>query len=234
MSSSVPTGGILSLMRRLHPNPADDVSIADCYAADRPRPAERPWIAACMVSGLDGSTAIDRSSRGLSNATDTRVLLGLRELADVLLVGAETARLEGYGAPKGDRLRVAVVSRTGRFDFSSPLWTSGRSVLLLPEDAPEVPVESIRAGIGSLDLAAAVRRLEGDVIQCEGGPRLNGMLATHDLIDELNLTISPQITGGSSDRLTFGAPEAARAMELAHVLEEDGYLFTRWLRRREP
>lgn len=221
-------------MRRLHPNPADDVSIADCYAADRPRPAERPWIAACMVSGLDGSTAIDRSSRGLSNSTDTRVLLGLRELADVLLVGAETARLEGYGAPKGDRLRVAVVSRTGRFDFSSPLWTSGRAVLLLPEDAPEVPVESLRAGVGSLDLAAAVQRLEGDVIQCEGGPRLNGMLAAHDLIDELNLTISPQITGGSSDRLTFGAPEAARAMELAHVLEEDGYLFTRWLRRREP
>lgn len=221
-------------MRRLHPNPADDVSLADCYAADRPRPAHRPWIAACMVSGLDGSTAVERSSRGLSNATDTRLLLTLREMADVVLVGAETARLEGYGAPRGDRLRVAVVSRSGRFDFDSPLWTSGRAVLLLPEDAPEVPVDSIRAGVGSLDLAAAVARLDADVVQCEGGPRLNGMLSAHDLIDELNLTLSPQITGGSSDRLTFGAPEAVRAMDLAHVLEEDGYLFTRWLRRREP
>jgi len=234
MSSAVPTGGILSLMRRLHPNPADEVSLADCYAADRPRPAHRPWIAACMVSGLDGSTAVARSSRGLSNATDTRLLLTLREMADVVLVGAETARLEGYGAPRGDRLRVAVVSRSGRFDFDSPLWTSGRAVLLLPEDAPEVPVDSIRAGVGSLDLAAAVTRLDADVVQCEGGPRLNGMLSAHDLIDELNLTLSPQITGGSSDRLTFGAPEAVRAMDLAHVLEEDGYLFTRWLRRREP
>lgn len=221
-------------MRRLHPNPADDVSIAECYTADRPRPTDRPWIAACMVSGLDGSTAIDRSSRGLSNTTDTRVLLGLRDLADIVLVGAETARLEGYGAPRGEHLRVAVVSRSGHFDFDSPLWTSGRAVLLLPEDAPEVPVESIRAGVGTLDLGAAVRRLDADVVQCEGGPRLNGMLAAADLIDELNLTLSPQITGGTSDRLTFGAPEAARAMELAHVLEEDGYLFTRWLRRREP
>lgn len=221
-------------MRRLHPNPADDVSIVECYGTERHRLPDRPWITACMVSGLDGSTAIDRSSRGLSSSADTRLLLGLRGMVDVVLVGAETARQERYTAPTRDGLRLAIVSRTANFDFDAPLWASDRVVLLLPDDAPDVPVASIRAGVGTLDLAAAIARLDADIVQCEGGPRLNGLLTAHDLIDELDLTISPQITGGSSDRLTFGAPELAHPMDLTHVLEEDGYLFTRWLRRRGP
>ncbi|MDP2292779.1 MAG: dihydrofolate reductase family protein, partial [Actinomycetota bacterium] len=141
--------GSLSLMRSLFPHPADHVTVRECYDAPRPRPAHRPWVALCMVAGLDGSTVVDRTSRGLSNATDQEVLLTLRSFADVILVGAATVREEGYGPPRRDGQRIGVVSRSGRLDFDTPLFTSGKAFMVLPTDAPSVPVPSVRAGVGS-------------------------------------------------------------------------------------
>jgi riboflavin biosynthesis pyrimidine reductase len=184
-----------------------------------------------MVAGLDGSTVVDRNSRALSNPTDQQLLITLRSLVDMVLVGAGTVRAEGYGPPKRPELRIAVVSRTADFDFDQPLWTSGRAILILPTDAPTVPVESIRAGVGQVDIAAAVAQLDARVVQAEGGSTLNGMLAAAGLIDELNLTISPQLNGGSGARLTAGAPELVTPMRLAHVLEDTGFLFTRYVRQ---
>jgi riboflavin biosynthesis pyrimidine reductase len=189
-----------------------------------------------MVASLDGSTVVGGeaagNSRALSSPIDQQVLLTLRSLADMLLVGATTVRREGYGPPRVPGQRLAVVSRTAQFDFELPLWTSQRAVLLLPEDAPAVPVPSIRAGRGDLDLAAAVAQLDADFVQAEGGASLNGMLVTDDLIDELNLSLSPLIVGGEGQRVTAGVPELVRRMHLAHVLEHDDFLFTRYVRGR--
>ena len=101
---------------------------------------------------------------------------------------------------------------------------------MLPTDAPEVPVASVRAGVGEVDVAAAVAQLDAHVVQAEGGSTLNGLLAAADLIDELNLSISPQINGGSGPRVTNGAPALSQRMTLAHVLEDDSFLFTRYVR----
>ena len=219
-------------MRRLFPHPADDVSLREAYDVDRPRPEGRPWVSLCMVSGLDGSTVVDHNSRALSNPADQELLLTLRSLVDMVIVGASTVRKEQYGPPRTPGLQVAVVSRTADFDFDLPLWQSGRALLLLPVDAPEVPVRSVRAGVGHLDLPAALAQLDVRTIQAEGGATLNGLLAADDLIDELDLTISPQLTGGDGPRLTVGAPDLAHRMTLAHVLEDDGFLFTRYVRAR--
>jgi riboflavin biosynthesis pyrimidine reductase len=219
-------------MRRLFPHPADDVDLRECYDVPRPRPADRPWVELCMVSGLDGSTVVDRNSRGLSNPTDQALLLTLRSFADVILVGAGTVRAEGYGPPKLPGQRLAIVSRSGHFDFDSPLFASGRVLLVLPEDAPPVPVPSVRAGNGDIDIVAALAQLDAHVVQAEGGATLNGLLAAADVIDELNLSIRPQLNGGSGPRLTTGAPSLSQRMQLAHVLEDDSFLFTRYLRAR--
>jgi riboflavin biosynthesis pyrimidine reductase len=220
-------------MRRLFPQPADDVTLRDCYDVVRPRPADRPWVSLCMVSGLDGSTVVDRNSRGLSNPTDQQLLLTLRTFADVILVGAGTVRAEGYGPPKVPGQRIGVISRRGDFDFTTPLFASGRAFLVLPPDAPSVPVPSVRAGSGGqLDIAAALAQVDAHVVQAEGGATLNGMLAAADCIDELNLSISPQLNGGDGPRLTTGAPALAHRMQLAHVLEDDSFLFTRYVRAR--
>ena len=189
-----------------------------------------------MVASLDGSSVVggedDGNSRPLSDPVDQRVLLTLRTLADVILVGASTVRRDGYGPPKQPDQKVAVVSRSADFDFDLPIWTSGRAVLLLPEDAVDVPVPSIRAGRGDLDIAAAVAQLDADFVQAEGGASLNGLLTAADLIDELNLSVSPQIVGGDGSRITSHAPPVAHRMQLVHVLEHDGFLFTRYVRQR--
>ena len=220
-------------MRRLLPDPVDHVSVAEVYGVRRPRPAGRPWVGVCMVSGLDGSTVVDDTSRALSSPTDTAVLLGLRQIADLIVVGASTVRIEGYGPPSKAGQRIGVVSSAGAgLDFDMPLFASGAGFVICPEDAPELPVPTVRAGLGSLDLAGALALLDVDFVQAEGGAVLNAALAAADLIDELNLTISPVISGGDGPRLTTGAPPLLHRMTLAHLCEDDGFLFTRYLRVR--
>lgn len=228
-------------MRHLFPHAAEDGSLDGLRAAydvQRPMPDGRPWVMLCMVSSLDGSTVVESTSRGLSNPTDQALLLLLRTFADVILVGAATVREERYGPPRGEHQRIAVVSRSGDLDYTSRLFASGKGMVVLPEDAPEVPVESVRAGVGEVDLPAALaemgRRWGTRVVQAEGGSTLNGLLASADLIDELNLTISPQVAGGEGPRLTAGAVPVAQRMSLAHVIEDDGFLFTRYVRVRPP
>jgi riboflavin biosynthesis pyrimidine reductase len=220
-------------MRRLHPNPVSSITLREAYDVHRPRPAGRPWVGVCMVASIDGSTAIDGSSSGLSNPADVELLLTLRDLSDVVIVGAGTARSEGYGVPRKAGLRIGVVSRTGVMDYSTPLFTSGRGFMIVPADAPALPVDTIRAGVGQVDLAAALAQLDADFVQAEGGPQLNGALADADLIDDVHLTISPQLAGGNGLRLVATDTQLTRRMELAHILEDDGFLFTRYVRRRQ-
>jgi riboflavin biosynthesis pyrimidine reductase len=99
-----------------------------------------------------------------------------------------------------------------------------------------MPVETLRAGTERVDLVNAVSRLNEIVpgvslVQAEGGAMLNGALAAADLIDELNLTISPQLVGGPSPRL-LTADALQSTYELAHLLiDEQSFLFSRWIRR---
>ena len=226
------------VLRRVLPEPACDVTILECYDVERIPPPGRPWIELCMVASLDGSTVVEGRSRGLSNPLDTEVVLTLRDLADVIVVGAGTARAEGYGPPRKAGQRVGVVSNTGRVDATSALFASGAGFLIVPESAPATAVQTLRAGATEVDLAQALSMLGtvvagAAVVHAEGGPRLNGALVTADLIDELNLTLSPQVAGGGGPRLAVGGADVSTAFELAHLLVDgDSFVFSRWVRRR--
>lgn len=80
-----------------------EVTHDEAYGVDRPSPNDprgpRPWVGMCMVASIDGSTIVAGNSRPLSSPTDQGVLLALRRVADTVLVGAETARVDGYGKP---------------------------------------------------------------------------------------------------------------------------------------
>jgi riboflavin biosynthesis pyrimidine reductase len=218
------------VLRRLHPPSNDElVSVRDAYSGPRQRTAARPWVGLCMVSSVDGSTVIDDRSAALSSPTDTEVLLTLRSLADVILVGASTVRIEGYGPPSSGA-RVGVVSRTGHIALDTPLFTSGAGFLVLPIDAPPVPVPSVRAGNGTVDLASALGLIDANFVQCEGGAALNAAMFAADVVDELNLTVSPQIAGGSGPRLLAGAPPLATPLQLFELYEFESFLFTRYRR----
>lgn len=224
-------------MRVIHPVAAD-VPIDELYGVERPRPTDRPWVGICMISSLDGTTVVDGRSGTLGNTTDAAVLGALRRAADVVLVGASTARAEGYGPPKQRSLRIGVVTASGAVDVGTELFTSGAGFLMMPTDGPPAPhgVDVVRAGDGQVDLGLAIRRL-GEVVadpafvQCEGGSRLNGALLASGCVDEVDLTVSPLLAGGDGPRVATGAPPQLIRFDLAHLATDDGYLYGRWVRR---
>lgn len=68
---------------------------------------------------------------------------------------------------------------------------------------------------------------------CEGGPSLNGTLLAADLLDEMCLTIDPDMVGGVAPRIVASpGPGALSSWQPAHLLEQDGVLFWRLLRDR--
>jgi riboflavin biosynthesis pyrimidine reductase len=226
------------MTRRVFPNSAD-TTIAQAYDAPLEAPSDRSWVGLCMVSSIDGSTVVDGQSTELSSANDLAVLLGLRRLADVIIVGAGTVRGEGYGPPDTPGQRVGVVTASGQVDTSLPLFTSGAGFLITTDDADvAADVDSIQAGTGRVDLQAAVARL-GEIhpaphfVQVEGGALLNGAVLDADLFDEINLTTSPLCVGGAGPRLTTGATDLAQRFELAQmVIDDQSFVFSRWKRKR--
>jgi len=193
-----------------------------------------------MVMSLDGSISVDGLSGGLGNPNDVDVLLTLRSMADMILVGAGTVREEGYGPPKKRGQRVGVVTNSADVDLDSDLFASGAGFVITNEaaDIDESRVDVLRSGPERVDVARAVRRL-GEIdpavtyVQAEGGAGFNGSLLDADVIDELDLSISPNLAGGSGPRITAGAAEHLRRFELSHLLSDtDGFVFGRWIRAR--
>jgi riboflavin biosynthesis pyrimidine reductase len=216
----------------LLPRPDDTVDLAATYTDPRRQARRhRPWVLVNMIASADGSTAVAGLSGGLGGPGDKAVFGVIRRMADVILVGAGTVRAEEYGAPRRPGQRIAVVTRSGDLDWSSSLFTSGAGLVVMPEDGPEVPVPAVRAGQGSADVVGALSQLDASVVLAEGGPELNGALFAADVVDELCLTIAPLVVGGSAKRVTAGMPPGHHRFDLAHLLEDDGYLFCRYLRR---
>ena len=92
------------------------------------------------------------------------------------------------------------------------------------------------AGDKTVDLKAAVSALAGRGylrLLAEGGPHLLGQLIQADLVDELCLTIGPLVARPGPGRIVAGAPTGTQPLPLTltHVLEDDGFLFCRYLRK---
>ncbi|MFD5078625.1 pyrimidine reductase family protein [Streptomyces sp. NPDC058371] len=230
--------------------------LAEAYAYPD---AREPWLRANMVSTLDGAAQHDGRSQPISSATDMRIFGTLRGLADVVLVGAETVRQEGYrparareafaalreAAGQGPAPAIAVVTAGMDLDYSLPLFTSPLVPTLVLTGAAADPgrvaaaekagAEVIFAGDGmGVDPARAVQAL-GDRgmtrLLTEGGPRLLGQLIAAGVLDELCLTLSPLLTVGSAQRIAGGPALAVPThFELASLLEEAGFLFGRYRR----
>jgi riboflavin biosynthesis pyrimidine reductase len=224
-------------VRQLFPIPID---VADpvCVYGDLPCVADRPAVRLNMISSVDGATAVGGVSGALGGPADHEVFAVLRSLADVVLVAAGTVRAESYGpAP----VPVAVVTRTVELDWQSRFFreAEARPIILT---VAEAPVENLRraakvadvAVVGSdgVDFGQALAELSARGhrhVLAEGGPTLNGELARAGVIDELCLTLSPQLAAGNAKRI-IAAPDlpAPTTLELKSVLEDDAYLFLRY------
>jgi 5-amino-6-(5-phosphoribosylamino)uracil reductase len=232
--------------------------LAAAYAYPEPGADGRGvWLRANMVSTLDGAAQHDGRSHPISSAADMRIFGTLRALADVVVVGAETVRREGYrpararaefaalreAAGQGPAPAIAVVSAGLELDFSLPLFTSPLVPTLILTGAAAAPdriaaaeragARVVIAGDGvGVDPDRAVRAL-ADLghtrLLTEGGPRLLGQLAAAGVLDELCLTVSPMLTAGDAQRIAGGPSVAVpRRFELVSLLEEEAFLFSRY------
>lgn len=193
-----------------------EITVAEAYdSGHRRRQGDRPWIVLSMISTADGAVALEGSSALLGGPTDRDVFLHLHRSGDSVLVGAETVRADVY-SPLPTRQELVIVSASGDLGRNADVLLAADNTRIVSGDVRDIVVT-----------------LPGDVCILEGGPTLNGQMLAADLVDEVCLTIAPRFIAGRSDRVAEG-PWAVREMwHVAHVCEDDGYLFVRYLRSTE-
>jgi riboflavin biosynthesis pyrimidine reductase len=230
-----------------------DADLASLYAY----PAG-PALRANMVASADGAATLDGASAGLSSAADRHVFALLRTLADVILVGAGTARTERYAPVRIRELwrhlregrpptpPIAVITGRLDLDLTSPLFAAApahaRTIIITTEEAiaaapgdVSTAGDVIVAAHATVDLAAAAAALRGRGYQhilAEGGPSILGELTAAGLLDELCLTVGPLLAGPGAPRIVTGSPAPQpQPLTLAHVLEDNGFLLCRYTKR---
>jgi riboflavin-specific deaminase-like protein len=245
-------------VRRLVPRWVDDAEVEAAYVdLATQRVDGRPYVAVNMVASADGAISVEGRTQALSSEADRHVFHHLRSLVDVILVGAQTVRAENYGPPRINEARqaarvargqapvprIAIVSSSLDLDWSSRLFRESptRPLILTTADADVTKARQVAdvvvAGERRVDLAAALGALVEHgvgVILGEGGPTLNGVLASADLIDELCLTVAPAMVGGDAGAGLLGRARLPDLlpMGLVHAFEDGGDLFLRYRRAR--
>ncbi|CQD21835.1 pyrimidine reductase family protein [Mycobacterium europaeum] len=218
------------------------------------------WVRANFIASVDGGATSGGSSGTMGGPGDRLVFNLLRELADVIVVGAGTVRVEGYSGAQlsaAQRQRrqargqsevpqLAIVTKSGRLDRDMTVFTRTEvPPLVLTCAAAAAPARQVLTDLcevidcsgsdaGEVDEAAMLGVL-GDRglrrILTEGGPMLLDSLIQRDMLDELCLTIAPYLVGGLARRIATGPSQLLTRMRCAHVLTDDaGYLYTRYVK----
>jgi riboflavin biosynthesis pyrimidine reductase len=211
-------------------------------------PDARPYVFFNFVATLDGRAAIDGSSRALGEAADLEMLLGLRIVADAVLVGPSTVRAEGYGRLLSPQRRAepplaVLISRRFDIPWEAGLFAAADQPVIVygPADAGPVPAE-VAAPVEVVRLdectpAAALSDLRARGVRAllsEGGPTLfHGFLAA-GVVDELFLTVSPLLTGdeGQTSLLSGGRLVDPARFALSWALRAGDELFLRYANAR--
>ena len=236
----------------------DDDEIRRLYGY--PASPNRCVVRANAIASLDGGATTGGTSGGLGGAGDRLLFAVQRELADVIVVGAGTARSENYGGARmsvAQRQRrqargqseippIALVTRSGVIEGDHAVLTGSEVAPLVLTCSDAAAGARIRVGAaaevidcsaadpGQVDLATLLEELSGRGllrVLTEGGPSLLGAFIAAGLLDEMCLTVAPVLVGGSAVRVAAGGADALTAMLRADVLTDDsGYLYARYVR----
>lgn len=236
----------------------DDRDLAKLY--DYPAGLDGVWVRANFITSADGGATADGTSGTLAGPGDKFIFHLLRELADVIVVGAGTVRVEGYsgvhlGVAQRQRRQargqsevpqLAIVTKSGRLDRDMGVFTRTEVAPLVltctaaTDEACQMlgdlaqVLDCSGADPERVDEAALLAILKGRGMRrilTEGGPSLLGALVERDMLDELCLTIAPYLVGGEARRIATGSGQLQTHLRCAHVLTDDaGYLYTRYVR----
>ncbi|MDT5010077.1 MAG: hypothetical protein QOH57_1694 [Mycobacterium sp.] len=228
-----------------------------------PPDLSRCWVRANMIASADGGATVEGRAGGLAGPGDRVLFRVLRELADVILVGAGTVRAENYSgaqisvAARGERLArgqaevppIAVVTASGALDLNSRLFTRTEiPPLVFTTGASTVPTRARLQGHAEVLDASTTDPIVVDPVAvlaelaqrglhrvlCEGGPTLLADFVDGRLLDELALSVAPMLVSGAAPRVVRGEQPVATDLRTSHILaDEAGYLYLRYLRAED-
>jgi riboflavin biosynthesis pyrimidine reductase len=174
-------------------------------------PPDRPYLFVNMVATVDGRILlgeVGESAIGVGEATDQLLFRRLQRVADAAMLGGATVRASHVLYPP-EKPRI-VVTRTGNLSLSNRFFTDApdRVYVLAPKDLEpkrrqeiEQSAQFLGIGTGEVDLVSAMRHIRQAMgiryLLCEGGAVLNEQLLRLGLMDELFLTITPKLKGGT-------------------------------------
>lgn len=228
----------------------DRAALAELYAY--PAPGPRPFVRVNFAASADGAVSVDGRSTGLDAPGDRTVFGLLRELADVVVAGSGTVRAEGYrgartsaelqarrrGRGQADVPPVAVLTAAPALDADAALFTdTAVPPLIVTTTAAAAAARARYGAAGVVDAAdlspAAVLDALADRglhrVLCEGGPSVFGSFAAAGLVDELCLSVAPQLVGTGPGRILAG-PElpVPLPLRLSSALAHDDGLLLRY------
>ena len=236
-------------LERLYPGPTESIDGDDRDALlELYRPPSARWLRLNLITSVTGAASgTDGTSETLTNPVDRRILGVIRELADVVLIGAQTLRAESYLQPR--RSRLAVVTSSGDLGGHRIEATDGVApIVICPESAVATAKESLplaeylvvgvstsstkdggsTAGIAPADIIQALRDNGQQSIVCEGGPSLAAQLVDAGLVDEFCLSTAARI-GGAPFPVLGSSAIAERDVVLSQLLrDEASSLYARW------
>jgi riboflavin biosynthesis pyrimidine reductase len=231
-----------------------DEALRDLFAY--PDGLEHPRLRANFIASIDGAVTLEGAGRKLGTPTDRRVFTRLREVADVVLVGATTAKAKPYidiqlsGDAQAWRrshglstaLRVAVVSRHAVISAELLQKSTVPPIVFVSSSADRSARRALEASgavirqmpegqITSAAIRNGLEELGLNRVLVEGGPTFFSQLVADNEIDELCLTTSPMIVAGPARRVATAADHVEIHMQRKDILlGGDGTVIVRWVR----
>jgi riboflavin-specific deaminase-like protein len=217
-----------------------------------------------MAMTADGKIATaNRAIHSFGSPHDLRHLYELRATTDAVICGARTVEISrsllDNGSERFTRRRLrqglashnlrVLVSGSGTIDLNADIFQTRFSPIVILTTARisktnlnrlQKTVQEVKiAGQTEINFRAALRWLHKKWkvkrLLCEGGGELNAAMFAADLVDEVHLTICPQIFGGLTAPTIAegeGSPRLALAKpyELKHIRRSGAELFTMFSR----
>ncbi len=180
----------------------------------------RPHIILSAATSIDGKIATNTGDSKLSSKQDSFRLHKLRSNVDAILVGKNTVLVDDplltVRHTKGkDPIRIILDSKGILSEKSKILQTCDKTKTIIAvskkitktnlKKLSEFPVEIIVAGENSINLKLLLKKLykkKIKILLVEGGGTVNWEFIKHDLFDELIITLSPFLIGGT-DSISF-------------------------------
>lgn len=216
---------------------------------------------------ISASNAADRFIMGLLRASADAIVVGAGTVEEVSAESLWTAeavypkakRLYAEYRVRAQRESesplLAIVSGSGRLEMDRAIFrtpamrvvvittSAGRDELARRGAAERGSVRVLDSDDGRIAPGAILQLLQTEFgakrVLNEGGPRLFGQFLAAEAMDELFLTLAPQIAGrkdeGTRPALVQGTefmPGSAPWLQVVSVKEQDGFLYLRYRRER--